>query len=171
MLDFLRAKRDPAMERMARRLAACVRVADVVAALCDCARPVIGADGLTIIQREGDEVVYVSEDAISPLWAGRRFPMRSCISGLAIMTRTPIVIPDILLDKRVPLNAYLSTFVRSMTVVPIGHVDPAMAMGAYWREPQPVPPDTVLAMQAVATLAADTLARIDGQPVVERQVA
>ncbi|WP_326524547.1 GAF domain-containing protein [Sphingomonas sp.] len=144
------------------RLAESDSVDDVIATLREMVRPIIGADGITVVQREGDEVVYVTEDAVAPLWAGQRFPIRVCISGMAIQARAPIVIPNILEDKRVPLNAYLATFVRSMVMVPVGHGEPHMAMGAYWRVAEPITSIAVDRMSAIAAVAADALARIEG---------
>ena len=39
------------------------------------ARGMIGADGATVVLRDGDHCFYADESAISPLWKGRRFPM------------------------------------------------------------------------------------------------
>lgn len=153
------------------RIAAARSIEDVVAAIRDTARAVVGSDGITVVRREGDEVVYVTEDAISPLWAGQRFPIETCISGMAIRARAPIVIPDILLDKRVPLNAYLATFVRSMVMVPVGRDDPQMAIGAYWQAAEPIASIAVDRLTAVAAAAADRLALLAGPPEDERQVA
>jgi len=44
-------------------------------------RQFAGADGATLILREGDQCYYADEDAISPLWKGSRFPMDTCITG------------------------------------------------------------------------------------------
>lgn len=153
------------------RIAAADSVDAVIAALRDTARAIVGSDGITVVRREGDEVVYVTEDAISPLWSGQRFPIQICVSGMAIQARTAIVIPDILTDSRVPLNAYLATFVRSMAMVPVGHGEPGMAIGAYWQAAQPIAPIAVERLSALATAAADTLSRIEGAPEPDRQVA
>ncbi|HBZ69283.1 MAG TPA: diguanylate cyclase, partial [Deltaproteobacteria bacterium] len=45
------------------------------------ARELTGAEGATFVLRDGDLCYYADEDAIEPLWKGRRFPMSSCISG------------------------------------------------------------------------------------------
>ncbi|MES2338677.1 MAG: GAF domain-containing protein [Pseudomonadota bacterium] len=153
------------------RIAAAADVDRLVVALRECGRSVTGADGVTVVRREGNEVVYVTEDAISPLWAGQRFHLRLCVSGIAITTRAPVVIADISKDSRVPLNAYLSTFVKSMVMVPIGHGDPQMAMGAYWRTAEPIAAIAIERLSELATAAADALARIEGAPEPGRQVA
>ena len=94
------------------------------------ARAIADADGVAVIRRDGDQVAYIGEDAISPLWTGQRFPIERCISGVAILAQCPIVIPDILADNRVPLSAYLSTFVQSMAVFPLGWPAPIAASTA-----------------------------------------
>ena len=154
-----------------QRVRASESIDGVIEALRECGRAIVGADGLTIIRREGDEVVYVTEDAISPLWSGQRFSIRVCVSGMAIQARAPIVIPDIMQDRRVPLNAYIATFVRSMAVVPIGHGEPGMAIGAYWRHAQPIAQLAVERLTALAHAAADALDRIEGTADPGRQVA
>ena len=96
------------------------------------ARHLVGADGVTFVLREGDDCVYMEEEAIGPLWKGRRFPMRDCISGWVMTHGVPVVIPDIYSDPRIPIEAYSPTFVRSMAMVPIGKERPIGAIGAYW---------------------------------------
>src|SRR5262245_61566884 len=54
---------------------------EIMAVVCQGARMLCGADGVTFVRRDGDLCHYVDEDAISPLWKGQRFPMRACISG------------------------------------------------------------------------------------------
>jgi signal transduction histidine kinase len=96
------------------------------------ARDLLGSDGVTFVLREGEQVFYADEDAIGPLWKGRRFPAEACISGWAILNRQSVIIPDIYADPRIPITAYRSTFVKSLLMVPIGGDDPVGALGAYW---------------------------------------
>ncbi|KQX18031.1 MULTISPECIES: ATP-binding protein [unclassified Sphingomonas] len=107
---------------------------DVTGILRDSARRIAGADGIAIVLRDGNLCHYVTEDAMAPLWAGQRFPIETCISGIAMRDRQPIVIGDVMADPRVPHAAYAPTFVRSMVMVPIGTPDPMAAMGAYWSD-------------------------------------
>lgn len=129
--------------------------AQAIEVLRDHARVIAACDGITIVQRDGDAAVYVAEDAIGQLWTGQRFPIGQCISGLAIMTGEPILIPDIRNDPRVPLNAYLATFVGSMATFPIGRT---AAIGAYWQHVGPI--DTV-AVELMAQLAEGAVAIFD----------
>lgn len=124
---------------------------DASTILRDHARAIADADGITVVLRQGEEVFYAAEDAISPLWTGQRFPVERCISGLAIMAGEPILIPDIRNDPRVPLNAYLATFVASMAAFPIGRTT---ALGAYWRNPGAVDLEAVTLMTRLAAAAA-----------------
>lgn len=133
-------------------LSAAIDTADAVAILRDHARVVAASDGITVVQRDGNEVAYVAEDAISTLWTGQRFPIERCISGLAIMAGEPILIPDIRRDDRVPLNAYLATFVHSMAMFPIGRT---AAIGAYWKHAGPIDMETVDLMTDLAAAARD----------------
>lgn len=96
------------------------------------ARELTRADGVTFVLREGDQVFYADEDAIAPLWKGRRFPMEACISGWVIRQRAPAVIADVFADPRIPHEVYRTTFVRSMAMMPIRPADPIGAIGAYW---------------------------------------
>ncbi len=96
------------------------------------AREMIGADGITFVLRDGDKCFYAEENAISPLWKGRRFPMSVCISGWVMLNKCEVVIPDIFADERIPADAYRPTFVKSLAMVPVRRVEPVAAIGAYW---------------------------------------
>lgn len=117
------------------------------------ARAISGADGVTVIRREGDRVHYVGEDAIAPLWTGQSFPIARCISGVAILERRPILIPDITADERVPYSAYLGTFVKSMAMFPLGAPAPIAALGAYWQTRRTITADVEVLMGFLAQAA------------------
>src|SRR6266700_3258256 len=78
------------------------------------ARELMHADGVTFVLREGDQVFYAEEDAIGPLWKGRRFPQSACVSGWAMLNRQSVAIRDVYQDERVPVTAYRPTFVKSL---------------------------------------------------------
>jgi serine/threonine protein kinase len=92
----------------------------------------------------------VDEDAIAPLWKGQKFPMSACVSGLAVQTRQPVVIPDIHTDPRVPHDVYRPTFVKSLVMVPIRTLDPVGAIGNYWATPHTPTDEEVRLLQALA---------------------
>jgi signal transduction histidine kinase len=113
-------------------LSFCHDLNSVMMILRDAARRLTAADGVTIVLREGDQCHYAEENAIGPLWRGRRFPMKSCISGWCMLHRQKVAIADIYADSRIPHDAYRPTFVKSLAMVPIRSEDPIGAIGAYW---------------------------------------
>jgi two-component system CheB/CheR fusion protein len=114
------------------------------------ARALTGADGATFVLRDGDLCFYADEDAIQPLWKGRRFPMASCITGWAMLHRQPAVIEDVFADPRIPIEAYRPTFVKSLAVVPIRTRDPVGAIGNYWASRHRADDEQVRLLQALA---------------------
>lgn len=96
------------------------------------ARTLSGADGASFVLRDEDKCYYVDEDAISPLWKGKRFPMEECISGWAMKQGKSLSIPDIYKDSRIPKDVYRPTFVNSLAMVPVRKKKPLGAIGIYW---------------------------------------
>ena len=96
------------------------------------ARVIAGAQGITVVLAEGDDCIYVAEDAVEPLWKGQRFPRSACVSGWVMAHGEAAVIPDIFADARVPHQLYADTFVRSMVMTPVETGSQPMAIGAYW---------------------------------------
>jgi two-component sensor histidine kinase len=143
--------------------------ASIIAELRTHARRLIGADGIAIILREGDDCHYVEEDAIGPLWKGSRFPMASCVSGWAMLNRKTAVIPDILVDERVPQAAYRETFVRSMAMAPFGREQPQGALGAYWAHKYTPTAEEIRILEDLAAAAGRALARIGVKAPRERR--
>lgn len=143
---------------------------DLVQVLRGSARGVCGADGITVVRREGGVVAYVAEDAIGRLWTGERFVLRNCISGLAMLENRAILIPDIYADARVPHAAYAATFVRSMAMFPVGTHDPQMAIGAYWRVAGETDPESVSLLSSLAHAAGMVFDRLErpGKPLQPR---
>jgi signal transduction histidine kinase len=114
------------------------------------ARELTGADGATFILRDQDKCYYVDEDAIGPLWKGRRFPMSSCISGWAMTHKEAVVVDEIYADERIPHAAYRPTFVRSLAMVPIRTANPIGAIGNYWANNHRATNEEVKLLQALA---------------------
>lgn len=134
------------------------------------ARALNGADGATFVLRDGNLCFYADEDAVSPLWKGQRFPMRTCISGWAMLNRTPAVIPDIYEDARIPFDAYRPTFVKSLVMVPIRKENPIGAIGNYWaRQHQPTPQEIEL-IQALADSTAIAIENVQLYQQLEHRV-
>ena len=118
------------------------------------ARRLTGADGATFVLRDGDLCHYADEDTISPLWKGKRFPMRSCISGWAMIHRQGVVIPDIDQDERIPITVYRPTFVKSLAMMPIRTADPLGAIGVYWAREHLASEDELHLLEALANSTA-----------------
>ncbi|MBE8997626.1 response regulator [Nostoc sp. LEGE 12447] len=115
---------------------ACVRtIEEIIEIVRLAARDLTNADGVTFVLRDGECCHYVDENAIGPLWKGMRFPLKSCISGWAMLNKQAAVIEDIYQDARIPIDAYKVTFVKSLVMVPIRIADPLGAIGAYWSTP------------------------------------
>lgn len=153
---------DPAagLVRASCRLAIACSLADIVMILRETAREIAGSDGIAVVLREGDASFYAAEDAIEPLWRGRRFPLTTCISGRAMLDDETIVVPDIECDPRVPIALYRLTSMRRLVMVPIGSPEPVAALGAYWCA-SVIPDDgTVRRLEGLARHAAAALTRL-----------
>ena len=107
--------------------------AAVIETVRQTARNICKSDGITFVLRDGDQCHYVEEDAIGPLWKGQKFPLSACISGWAMLNAKTAVIEDVFADPRIPYDAYLPTFVKSLIMTPVGDRHIA-AMGAYWKD-------------------------------------
>jgi GAF domain-containing protein len=121
-----------ALVQAVQKLSAARDIDAVVDIVRRTARKLVGSDGATFVLREGDYVFYAGEDAISPLWTGKRFPAAECISGWAMLRKQSVTIRDIYADERIPHDAYRPTFVRSLAMVPVLREDPIAAIGVYW---------------------------------------
>ncbi|MBD8617190.1 GAF domain-containing protein [Pseudomonas putida] len=135
------------------RLVTAKSIDEVVSVLRETARATVGAEGIAIAIEHDGHCSYVAEDAVSPLWQGKTFPIERCVSGRAMLGNETIVIPDVRLDSRIPQDAYALTFVRSLIMVPIGQPVAVAALGAYWSEAQPHSRDTVERLESLARLA------------------
>lgn len=116
------------------------------------ARDLIEADGATFILRDGDLCYYADEDAISPLWKGKRFKMEHCISGWVMLNAQSVIIDDIYTDYRIPFEAYQPTFVKSLIMVPIGTENPVGAIGGYWAQKRYSSAREVASLQMLADI-------------------
>lgn len=142
-------------------LAAARHLDDVTRIVRQAARALTQADGVTFVLREGTDCFYADEDAIAPLWKGKRFPMEACISGWAMLNGQAVAIPDIYLDSRIPHDAYRPTFVKSLLMMPVGDSDPVAAIGAYWAAVHEATDMEREVLQALANAAALALANVD----------
>jgi len=129
-------------------------VQDIAKVVRSRARTISGADGITVVVRDGDHCLYLDEEAIGPLWKGKRFPLGQCISGWTMLTGETAVIPDIYRDDRIPFTVYRPTFVNSLVMTPVRREDPMAAIGAYWKDVHTPSDDAVAGLEAVARAAA-----------------
>jgi len=146
-----------------RRLSRARSLQEVMATTTSAARSLLSADGITFVLRDNDLCHYADEDAISPLWKGKRFPMDACISGWCMMRGRPVAIRDIYDDDRIPQDAYRPTFVKSLAMVPVRREDPIAAMGAYWSDEREVTSEELDLLQTMADAAALAIANVELQ--------
>jgi signal transduction histidine kinase/ActR/RegA family two-component response regulator len=146
--------------RVVQSLSFCQDLDSVMAVLREEARQLTRADGVTVVLRDGDQCHYAEESAIAPLWKGRRFPMKACISGWCMLHREQVVIPDIYADPRIPHDAYRPTFVKSLAMTPIRTEDPVGAIGAYWADPHQATTEELQILQDLGVSAAMALANV-----------
>jgi diguanylate cyclase (GGDEF)-like protein len=143
-----------------QRLATARETDDVQEVVRLAARQLTGADGACFVYREGSTCFYADEDAIAPLWKGRRYPIEDCITGWTMLNRQSVAIPDVYADDRISPEAYRETFVKSLAVVPIRSIAPIGAIGCYWSDTH-IPSGTeVSALQSLADAAAVALQNV-----------
>ncbi|MDF2698433.1 MAG: Osmosensitive channel histidine kinase KdpD, partial [Labilithrix sp.] len=147
------------------------RTFDAIAAIVRRAgRELTGADGASLVLREGDCCYYVEESAIAPLWKGRRFPMSACISGWVMTHGEAVAIEDVYDDPRIPSSVYAPTFVKSMAMVPIRRRAPIGAIGNYWRDHHRPEPYELALLQALADSTAVAMENVAVYAELERRV-
>lgn len=131
------------------------------------ARRLTGADGATLVVREGSNCFYVDEEAQSPLWKGQRFPMETDAGGLTMLSGNPVVIADVYVDERISQDAYRATFVRSLAMVPIRRLDPLGAIGNYWAQPHTATERELQLLQALADSTAVAMESVRAYSALE----
>jgi len=131
-------------------LSHCRDLDSVTAIVRKAARELTGADGATFILREGDNCYYAEENAIGPLWKGKRFPMDTCLSGWVMKNEQSVTIEDIYKDQRIPAEVYRPTFVKSIAMVPIRRKAPVGAIGNYWAHNRQPSEEEIAILQALA---------------------
>jgi endonuclease/exonuclease/phosphatase family metal-dependent hydrolase len=128
---------------------------EVSAYLTQAVRSLVGADGVTLVLREGELCHYVEEDAVGPLWKGQRFPMTACVSGWSMMNATTAVVPDVYFDPRIPVEAYEPTFVRSLVMTPVNPDKAYAAIGTYWSDNHIASANELLDLESLAAVIAE----------------
>lgn len=136
---------------------------DIVELIRTSARRLIGCDGIAMVVRDGDLCHYIEEDAVGPLWKGRKFAMTDCISGWTMLHKQTAVISDTAKDTRIPAHLYRDTFVQSLVMAPVGLEHPIAALGAYWSE---VYQPSDYEIETVETLARATATALENARLV-----
>ena len=98
------------------------------------ARKLVNARGTTFVIRDNGFCHYVEEDTDTQLWKGKKFPLVKCITGWVMLHKKPAIIEDISRDKRIPIELYENTFVKSLAVFPANEKEPKFAIGCYWEK-------------------------------------
>ena len=148
------------------KLSLCNSMAEIINVVRDTARRITGADGITFVLRDGELCHYVEENAIGPLWKGRRFPLTACISGWCMLNRQTAAIPDIYKDPRIPHDAYRPTFVGSLVMTPVRAEDPIAAIGAYWKERREFSDGEIAVIDSLARSTAAAIAAVKAHETV-----
>jgi signal transduction histidine kinase len=154
------AERWPALVAAVQRLAGAESVSDVIAAVHASARVIAAADGITFVLKDGDKCHYVDEDAIGPLWTGKKFPLTACISGWCMLNDKMAVIPDIYADARIPHDAYRPTFVKSLVMTPVRTTEPIAAIGCYWSVEREFDDDELQLLEALGRSVSTAMSAI-----------
>ncbi len=145
-------------------------VATVTRITRDAARELTGCDGATFVLRDNGKCYYADENAIAPLWKGKRFPMEACISGWVMFNGVPATIEDIYADPRIPAEAYRPTFVKSLAMVPIRKDNPIGAIGNYWAHNHMPTDDEIKVLQALAATTSVALENVQLLEDLRKQV-
>jgi diguanylate cyclase (GGDEF)-like protein len=134
------------------------------------ARDITQCDGATFILREPGVAAYVDEDAIAPLFKGKRFQLDHCISGWVMVHKQVAAISDIYQDPRIPHEIYRPTFVKSLVMAPIRRLNPLGAIGNYWAELHQPTEYEVELVQMLADAAANAIDRVQMHHELEQRV-
>ncbi len=159
------------LARAVQELSRARELATVMKIVKHASRNICGSDGCTFVLREGDLCYYADEDAIQPLWKGKRFDIKDCISGWVIINRQMAVIPDIFADNRIPHDIYRQTFVKSLVMTPVRDDDPIAAIGNYWSDEHKMESGTLSLLQSLADVTAVALENINVHAKMEELVS
>ena len=132
------------------------------------ARQLTGADGATLVLRDGDECDYADEDLVAPPGNGLRVSLSACMSGWTLLNRRSAVIEDVDADGRIPADAYRPTLVKSLVVVPIGRSEPVGAIESYWATRRTPTEVEVRLLQALADSTSIAMENVQAQQSLAR---
>ena len=153
-----------------QKLSQCRTLESIIEIVKSAARELAAADGATFVLKEEDLCHYVDEDAISPMFKGKHFPSKICVSDAAMQDRCAIVIPDIYNDSRIPIDVYRPTFVKSMCMTPIRSIDPIGAIGVYWKESHIANEDEQQLLRALADSTSTAIENVNLQTQLQARL-
>lgn len=131
---------------------------EVFSIISRAAKELTGAQGAAFILRDKDDQCYYTDEvSIAPLWKGQRFPMHYCISGWSMVHKQAAIIPDIYNDPRIPVDAYLPTYIKSLAMIPIRPAKPMGAIGTYWDKQHQATEQEIKVLTALANSTAIAL--------------
>ncbi len=159
----------PVLMRAIEALSGATALEVITATVASAAREIAAADGATFVLREDGQCFYADEDAVGPLWKGRRFPASACISGWAMDHRETAIVTDISEDERIPLDAYRPTFVRSLAMIPVRVEEPVAAVGIYWRDHHTPDAKTLRQLEILANSASVALENLELRAALGRR--
>lgn len=134
---------------------------EVFSLVSKAAQSLVGAQGAAFILRDkNDQCYYTDEVSIAPLWKGQRFPMNYCISGWAMTHKQAVAIADVYNDPRIPIDAYIPTFIKSLAMIPIRIQNPMGAIGTYWATQHEASEEELRLLSALANSTATALENI-----------
>jgi len=96
--------------------------------------------------------------------------MSACISGWVMLNKRPAAISDIFDDPRVPIDAYRTTFVKSLVMVPIRSSNPIGAIGTYWSTHHRATATEVEVLDALANTTAVAMENVRSYAELESRV-
>lgn len=143
---------------------------DIMRIVRKAARMLTDSDGATFVLRDKGYCYYADEDAIAPLWKGKRFPMDTCVSGWVMEQGKPAIIGDIYADPRVHIEAYRPTFVKSMAMMPVRTASPVGAIGIYWAERHNPGEQEMSFLKALADSTSVAMENIQLQSSLEKEM-
>ncbi|MBY0316915.1 MAG: HAMP domain-containing histidine kinase [Bdellovibrionales bacterium] len=151
------------------KLSMVTSIESLTRAVAEAARKLCGADGACFILRDGDMCYYVDENAVSPLWKGRRFPIEICVSGWSMYHKEVVVIKDIYQDQRVSHDAYRPTFIKSLCMTPIRADNPVGAIGVYWADEYIPDGDQLRFLQILANSTAVAIENVELKETIKHR--
>jgi signal transduction histidine kinase len=125
-----------AMERLVaavQDLSKARELGEILSIVPRAARELVGADGAAIVLSDHGVCFHAAEDAVTPGWRGKHWPVEACVSGWVVQKREPAIVWDASHDLRVA-DACRGTSVRSLAALPIRASDPIGAIEVYWLQ-------------------------------------